>query len=285
MSSFPDPHHPFTPPGKYWGMHSPDDMTLDASFSGTNTARPPHVEFARDERDAGTAMKTAQALFAVNEREAREARALTCDMIAMIDDAVGRILVTLDRQGLRDDTVVIFTADHGDFLGDHQLLLKGPIHYQSLIRVPFLWADTANRAAPIGATETLAGTLDIASTILDRAQIAPYNGIQGRSLMPLIDGGPEDPDAEVLIEEDQQRTALGFERPARTRTFVTARHRMTLYHDVAWGEFYDLKDDPSELNNLWDDPGAVRAKAEVMERLARRQIALVDRSPLPTHTA
>ena len=285
MTSFPDPHHPFTPPGRYWGMHDPAEMSLDESFAGTNAAPPPHVQFARAQRDAGTAMTGAQALFAVGEREAREARALTCDMIAMIDDAVGRVLAALDRLGLRDDTVVIFTADHGDYLGDHQLLLKGPIHYQSLIRVPFLWADTADRAAPVGVAATVSGTLDIPATILDRAGIAPYNGLQGSSLMPLIDGGPDDPDAEVLIEEDQQRTALGFEKPARTRTFVTDRHRITLYHDVRWGELYDLGEDPGEFRNLWDDPAASDVKAELMERLARRQIALVDRSPLPSHQA
>lgn len=285
MASFPDPHHPFTPPGKYWGMHRPQDMTLDASFSGTNRAPPPHVQFARDQRDAGTAVTTIQTLFAIGEREAREARALTCDMIAMIDDAVGQILGTLDRLGLREDTVVVFTADHGDYLGDHQLLLKGPIHYQSLIRVPFLWADTPDRCAPIGASSTVSGTLDIAATILDRAKIAPYNGIQGKSLMPLIDGGAEDPEAEILIEEDQQRITLGFSDPPRTRTLVNDRWRMTLYHGVGWGELYDLRNDPSELNNLWDDAGTAGHKAELMERLARRQIALVDRSPLPTNTA
>ncbi len=66
---------------------------------------------------------------------------------------------------------------------------------------------------------------------------------------------------------------------------MTDRHRMTLYHDVAWGELYDLGRDPSELRNLWDDPAASDVKAAMMERLARRQIALVDRSPLPSHQA
>ena len=284
MASFPDPHHPFTPPGKYWGMYSPDDMTLDASFSANNEP-PPHVRWARETREAGNAVTDSQSLFAVSEREAREACALTCGMIAMIDDAVGEILANLDRLGLAEDTVVIFTADHGDYLGDHRIMLKGPIHYESLIRVPFLWKDTADRAAPMGATSTLSGTLDIARTVLDRARIAPYNGIQGKSLMPLIDGAPDDPDADMVIEDDQQRTILGFSEPPRARTLVTGGWRMTLYQGVDWGELYDLENDPSELVNLWDDPAAGDAKADCMERLARRQIELVDRSPLPTNRA
>ena len=284
MASFPDPHHPFTPPGKYWGMYDPDDMRLDASFAA-NVEPPPHVRWARAEREAGSAVTDSQSLFAVSEREAREACALTCGMIAMIDDAVGEILAALDRLGLADDTVLIFTADHGDYLGDHRIMLKGPVHYQSLIRVPFLWRDTAGRDAPGGATAALAGTLDIARTVLDRASIAPYNGIQGRSLMGLIDGAPEEGDADVLIEDDQQRTILGFDTPPRTRTLVTKRWRMTLYDGVDWGELYDLENDPSELINLWDDPAASTARADCLERLARRQMALVDRSPLPTNRA
>ena len=89
----------------------------------------------------------------------------------------------------------------------------------------------------------------------------------------------------MLIEDDQQRIALGFSYPARTRTLVTGRWRMTVYHDVEWGEFYDLTEDPSELRNLWDDPGAAGPKAEVMERLARRQMELTERSPRPTNQA
>ena len=152
--------------------------------------------------------------------------------------------------------------------------------------MPFLWRDTADRAAPAGANSaTLSGTLDIARTVLDRARIAPYNGIQGKSLMPLIDGAPDDPDADIVVEDDQQRTILGFDEPPRVRTLVTQGWRMTLYHGVDWGELYDLENDPSELVNLWDDPAAGDARAECMERLARQQIALVDRSPMPTNRA
>ncbi len=284
MASFPDPHHPFTPPGKYWDMYRPDDMRLDASFAA-NHEPPPHVRWAREQREAGNAVTNSQVLFAVSEREAREAAALTCGMIAMIDDAVGSVLSALDQLGLADDTVVIFTADHGDFLGDHRIMLKGPIHYQSLIRVPFLWKDTADRGAPAGASSTLSGTLDIARTVLDRARIAPYNGVQGKSLMPLIDGAPDDADADMVIEEDQQRISLGFTEPVRVRTLVTRRWRLSLYHGVDWGELYDLDNDPSELVNLWDDPAARDTKMALTERLARRQMALVDRSPFPTNRA
>lgn len=282
MASFPDPHHPFTPPGKYWGMYDPADMVLPRSFELVNDP-PPHLAWAYAARDDGSAQTNSQNAFAVDERETREAMALTCGMIAMIDDAVGAILARLQEHGLAENTVVVFTSDHGDFLGDHRLMLKGPVHYQGLIRVPFIWADTPDRATP-GTSDALCGTLDIASTILERSQIEPFNGIQGRSLLHAIAGDDDTNDA-MLIEADDQRRYLSFDEPIRMRTLVTRNRRMSVYQGVAWGEIYDLENDPDEMVNLWDDPTHADMRAELMEILARKQIELVDRSPFPTGRA
>jgi arylsulfatase A-like enzyme len=282
--SFPDPHHPFTPPGKYWDMYSPDDMTLPASFYPGNHSVPPHVAWAQSARDDGTAVINSQNAFAVREREALEAMALTCGMISMVDDAIGRALAKLDELGLAENTVVIFTADHGDFLGDHGLMLKGPAHYEGVIRVPFLWADTKEAAKP-GTCSALAGTIDIGATILDRAGLAPYNGYQGKNLLPLTNGEADKIYESVLIEDDQQRSYFGYDSPPRIRTLITERWRMTMSHGVTWGELYDLENDPDEMNNLWDEAGHASVRAELTEILARRQMELVDRSPMPTAVA
>lgn len=282
MASFPDPHHPFTPPGKYWGMYDPADMVLPRSFELVNDP-PPHLAWAYAARDEGSAQTNSQNAFAVDERETREAMALTCGMIAMIDDAVGAILARLQEHGLAKNTVVVFTSDHGDFLGDHRLMLKGPVHYQGLVRVPFIWADTPDRTT-VGTSDALCGTLDIASTILERTQIEPFNGIQGRSLLHAIAGDDDTNDA-MLIEADDQRSYLGFDKPIRLRTLVTRNWRMSVYQCAEWGEIYDLENDPDEMMNLWDEPSHSRIRAELMEILARKQIELVDRSPFPTGRA
>ncbi|MBT3533101.1 MAG: sulfatase-like hydrolase/transferase [Rhodospirillaceae bacterium] len=282
--SFPDPHHPFTPPGKYWDMYSPDDMTLPDSFHPGNRTPPPHVAWAQTARDDGTAVIHSQNAFAVREREALEAMALTCGMITMVDDAIGRALGKLEELGLADNTVVIFTADHGDFLGDHGLMLKGPAHYEGVTNVPFIWADTKDAAKP-GVCSALAGTIDIGATVLDRAGIAPYNGYQGQSLLPLVEGTADRIHDSVLIEDDQQRSYFGYDSPPRIRTLITERWRMTMSHGVSWGELYDLENDPDEMDNLWDDASHASVRAELTERLARRQMELVDRSPLPTAVA
>jgi len=167
-------------------MYAPDDMVLPASFWPGNRVLARPVIWAMEQRESGKADTAGQAAFAVNEREAREAMALSCGMIAMIDGAIGRVLGRLTACGLAENTVIIFTTDHGDFLGDHRLLLKGPAHYESITHVPFIWSEPGMHTAR--STDILAGTLDIASTVLDRASVQPYNGIQGVSLLPVLDG-------------------------------------------------------------------------------------------------
>ncbi len=284
MVSFPDPHHPFTPPGRYWSMYRPQDMALPPSFDHGN--RPPArpVAWALAQRQSGTADVAGQAPFAVDEREAREAMALSCGMIANIDDAIGLVLARLAASGLADDTVVIFTTDHGDYLGDHRLLLKGPAHYRGITHVPFIWAEPGER--PARRTDVLSGTLDIAATILDRARIEPYNGVQGISLLPALNGeAAAAARNSMVIEDEQQRAIMGFKSPPRLRTLVTQRWRMTIAHGDAWGELYDLHNDPHEMDNLFDDAGHRGIRAELMEALAYRQMELGDRSPLPTGRA
>jgi arylsulfatase A-like enzyme len=283
MASFPDPHHPFTPPGKYWDMYKPEDMELPENFDYGNVEPPPHVKWAQEARDAGSAEVNSQNAFAVYQQEVLEARALTCGMIAMIDDAVGEILAKLDEAGLAENTIVIFTADHGDFLGDHGLMLKGPAHFEGVTRVPFIWSEPGAEAK---STDALAGTIDIAQTIMDRARIEPYNGIQGRSLMNAI-AGDDDPDAvdSVIVEDDQQRVYFGYTRPPRIRSIITDTHRLTVSSGETWGELYDLQSDPLEMDNLFDDPNHATVRAELFERLSHRQMELVDTSPMPTKRA
>lgn len=282
--SFNDPHHPFTPPGKYWDLYDPDSIPLPAAFEASRGTPPPPLAHLLAERDEGRADRNSWMLQAVSERDVREAIALTYGAITMIDDAVGEMLATLQRLGLDRNTVVVFTSDHGDYMGDHQLMFKGPIHYDGLIRVPFLWADPA-RAPSAACGDALAGTVDIGATILARAGLQANQGMQGRNLLPVIDGSrPAVRDA-IVVEEDNQRVFLGFDRPVRMRTLVTARWRLTVYRGVDWGELYDLKEDPLEMTNLWDDPAHAATRQDLLFRLVQEMQELADESPLPTARA
>ena len=278
--SFPDPHHPFTPPGRYWDMYGSAQIELPASFGLGDS---PMLRHMRKDLAGGRAERQSTVPYAVNEREAREAIALTYGMITMIDDAVGQVTRALAENGLADNTILVFVSDHGDFMGDHGIMLKGPLHYRGLIRVPFIWFDPASDTSPV--VTSLAQSIDIPATFLERSGIRPYFGIQGSGLMSTIyDGKADDRDA-LLIEDDRELIYLGFDRAQRVRTVVTADVRMTLYEPAPWGELYDLSADPLEVNNLWNNPAHQSLQTDMTRRLLKLIMRFQDWAPLPTGRA
>lgn len=267
--SFTDPHHPFTPPGKYWDMYDPADIPLPQSFGQITTPRLEQVHAlhaaGEHERKGGFAMP-------VNEEEARALLALTYGMISFVDDAVGEILTQLETSGMLENTVVILTSDHGDLGGDHGVMLKRMHHYQGLVRVPTLWIEPGT--AP-SVRDDLISTIDFPTTILKRAGLQPFNGAMGRDFF----SDPE-PDG-LIIEEQAGRPQPGSANPPGLRTLVTRNHRMTLSPDDNFSELYDLAEDPNENINLFNAPEAATRRADLMETMLRRMIQMQSTSPLP----
>ncbi len=284
FSSFPDPHHPFTPPGKYWDMFDPAQMPLPASFPNDGLPSYPLARWVYGRRGPCVEQRWGPELAAMSAQEAKESIALTYGMIAMIDDKIGEIIAKLDELGLTEDTVVIFTSDHGDFQAAHGLAFKGPIHIDNILHVPFLWIDPKN-PSPVASTPAMGSTLDIAKTILDRAAVEPHNGIQGHSLLDIAAGKQDKVRDAILVEEGGQRIILGFDKPVRCRTALTDKWRLTIYHGEDYSELFDLKNDPDEMNNVFDDPDYKDAKLEMMEVLARLQLEHEDQSPIPLKLA
>ena len=276
--SFPDPHHPFTPPGRYWEMYKPDDIPLPKAFDHPESEIPPHLEFLHKDLQAGRADATGNTVAGVTAEQAKAAIALTYGSITMIDNAVGRILEHLEAAGLAQDTLVIFTSDHGDLMGDHKLLLKGALHYQGLVRVPCIWVDPHKPDLP-STTSTLCGTLDLAPSILRYAGISPVNGMQGKNLPDLIIDSHE---RAMVIEDNPRRAYMGLPSNFMVRTLMTEKWRFSLYSGVTWGEMYDLEVDPYEFKNLWDDTNYSYVREMLMEQLLREMLALSDTSPLAT---
>lgn len=282
--SFPDPHHPFTPPGHYWDMYDPESIELPASFGDKLQDVFQPVAELRRERQEGRARVQSTVAYAAEAREVREAIALTYGMITMIDDMVGRLLAHLRARGLDRNTVVIFTSDHGDFMGSHGLLLKSALHYQSLIRVPFIWAEPGMNH-PGQTSPGLASTVDIARSVLERAGLAPYAGIQGHSLLPCLEDPSHRLRQALLIEEDGHAPTFGLDVPVRMRTVLTEQHRLSIYDQHAWAELYDFASDPHEQHNLIDDTRSQGIRASMFEALAREMMMAHDRVPMPTGRA
>jgi arylsulfatase A-like enzyme len=283
MVSFPDPHHPFNPPGKYWDMYRPEQFAVPEAFGRNDWSPPSHVQELIDARVRGTANLKGMRSIAVTAHEAQEAQALTCGMIACIDDAIGVVMCALQASGKADNTVVIFTTDHGDHLGDHRLLLKGAEQYQSIVRVPLIWSDPGI-AATSARTGAIASTLDIPATILDRARLTPYIGMQGRSFMPAVTGQGGGREA-AFVQYDQQMAGLAPDMALRIHTLIDDRWRMSVLLGSDDGELYDLAADPGEFDNLWASPAHAAIRASLMERLVQIEMAHVDRVPIPTQQA
>ena len=93
-------------------------------------------------------------------------------MITNIDDRIGMVMASLRACGADSNTVVIFTSDHGDLMGDHGIVLKGPLHYQGLIRVPIIWREPGATPADAVVREDLASSIDLGAAIIHRAGIA-----------------------------------------------------------------------------------------------------------------
>ena len=243
--SFPDPHHPFNPPGKYWDMYSPEDFSVDVPFEAHQNPHPA-LQACKNQLEDGTRFTKAQKLFMARDQELREAMALSAGMITMIDDAVGELIATLKANGQWDNTVVIFNSDHGDYLGAFNLLLKGPIAHHSINRVPCVIRDPADETETV--RDDLCSSLDLAPTLMARAGLDPYYGLHGQDLFGTARRET------LLIEHEDSSPKPGFSQIANVRTILSATHRLSLYRGEDWGELYDLQKDPDETNNLWDDP-------------------------------
>jgi arylsulfatase A-like enzyme len=263
-------------------MYDPDTIDLPASYY--NPAPQPTTAYIQARTAAGEINRNAILPFAASERETREIIALTYGMIAMVDDCVGRVLAKLQDLGLTEDTVILFTSDHGDFMGEHGIMLKGPLHYQGLVKVPFIWTDPKDRLEGIR-QGALTGTIDIARTVLARAGLAPFNGMQGHDLGPLMHGEIDALRDGMMVEQDAQRPNFHFDRPIRARTYVTKRWRLSRYMGSDFGELYDLENDRAEMQNLWDDPDHGAIKSELLADMVMAMIENQETSPRPTDFA
>ena len=270
-ASFPDPHHPMSPPGEWFDRHRPEDVELPASVDDPMDRAPRYLQAVRNIHPRDQRHWVAPCGVAGDHHLLREAIAATYGMIELIDDRVGRILAALDRLGQTDNTIIVFTSDHGDMMGDHGLMLKGYMHYRGTLAVPLVIVDP--RREP-GRTRSLAGSIDLGPTLMELADVTPFEGMSGRSLAPTLD----DPSAavrdHVLIEDDFPGALVSKARlPAKTRSLVSADMRLTR-HSTGEEQLFDTAADPHETSPLGRSDPARRA--DMLERLVEAMMEADD---------
>jgi arylsulfatase A-like enzyme len=268
-----DPHHSFKPPGPYWDMFDAEDMPPPVRREGELEDKPPHFRgfYEGRYRELDTDGFLLGSDPYLTDKRVRLIRAAYYGMVALIDDNVARMLEALERKGLRQNTVIIYVSDHGEFLGDHGFVCKGPMHYENVLRVPFVWNGPGYLASghTVGG---LAGLIDLFPTILNLAGVSIPAGTQGRTLIRQLVGASERAHDQLYIENDVDTLGL------RLRTLVTERWKLTWYAGQDYGEIYDLETDPYEFVNLWErcDPAV---KHDLVSRLL--ETVLTNQDTLP----
>ncbi|MEZ5343808.1 MAG: sulfatase-like hydrolase/transferase [Acidimicrobiales bacterium] len=270
-ASFPDPHHPFAPPGEWFDRHRPGDMELPSTIGDPLAHGPAYL---RQIQRVHPADQHGWVGFcgAPDHDLVRESLAATYGMIEFLDHGVGQIVATIERLGQLDNTIVVFTSDHGDMMGDHGLMLKGYMHYRGTLQVPLVIADPRRSA---GRSNSLVGSIDLAQTLLDLTGLRAYDGMQGMSLVPVLDD-VDAPAHEVLLIEDDLPDGLAryLPVPAKTRTVLTSDGMKYTRHSTGEDQLFDLTADRDELHQVAAHDPARRAAA--IEILADALIANMD---------
>ncbi len=255
-----DPHAPFDPPADYLAHFDP------AALPG------PHFQ----ESDLAAQAELTDIDFQTRSQRPTECRAHELQaayyaMIELIDDNVGRLLDTLEETGQRENTIVVFTSDHGEMLGDHGLVLKGCRFYEGLVRVPLIWSWPGHVEEGM-ASSALVELTDIAPTLLDFAGVDPAHEMQGRSLAPLLTGAlPADHHRDYVRAEyysalNATTTGKGSGQGTYATMLRTVRYKLVNYHGFEHGELFDLETDPWEFKNLWHDPAFAALRFRLMQQ-------------------
>ena len=277
-----DPHHAFDPPVAALERYRDrlDDIPLPNYVEGELKNKP---IWQRIDHSGAYGNKSGYPYTEMSDTDHRWIRAAYWAMIDVIDTQIGRLLNFLEEMGQRENTIVIFTSDHGEMLGDHGIYLKGPYFYEPAVRVPLIISGPGmlNNGSRSSALVEL---VDMAPTLLEASDMQPYAGMQGQSLLPLLTGEK----ALDTHRDDvycEYYNAMGWHRePAAHATMVRSRqHKIVVAHGTGGGELYDLDLDPRETDNLWDSPDCTAIRLEMQERVIDRMAWTVD--PLPERQA
>lgn len=274
-SSFHDPHPPYLVPEPYATMYDPADMVVPRHTPGEFDSMAPWFALTQETSpDFSRWQETPYqnhgfTSHLIDEETMRKNIAVYYGMITFIDDQLGRILSRLEELGIADNTIVVFTTDHGHFLGQHGLTAKGAFHYEDLLRLPFVvrWPGHI----PAGtSSNALLGLVDLAPSFLDAAGADIPGRMQGISQLDAWRNPDLHIRGSVVVENRHQPSAVDL------RTYITDRYKLTLYRGHDWGELFDLKDDPDELHNLFHRP----EHAELVREMALAAVnSEIEREP------
>jgi choline-sulfatase len=267
VASFTSPHDPWELPGRYWDRYDPAEIEPPAVPAIPLEEADPHSRRLRAMCGADEAALSAQ--------QVRRARHAYFAAISYVDERIGEVLAALRESGLDDDTIVVFTADHGEMLGERGLWFKMAFFEDSgrvplVVRAPGRFAAGARVAAPVS-------QLDLAPTLLELTGLAADAGLDGASLVPALRGSGGRGDGGEGGSVVAEYLAEGVTAPA-----VMVRRGALKYARCPGDpdQLYDLAADPHELRNLAENDDDRRAAPLRAEADRRWDLAALERDVL-----
>ncbi len=253
--SFMDPHAPLMVSEPWASLHDRKEMPVYGLHEGELEGKPPFYRSLVETGDYGSddeafvekSWKTVRNDPGFSETQKQEAMAIYYGMVSQIDYHVGRVLEHLRMTGLIDKTIVVFTTDHGDYMGNHGLWYKGMPAYEDILRLPFV-VYHPHCKTPGARSDAMQNLVDLGPTFLRSAGVDLPYGMQG------ID------QSDTWVDRGCERRTWSLTefRPSESnymqKTYVNRRHKLILYNRRPYGELYDLHEDPDQYRNLYSDP-------------------------------
>ena len=263
---FGGPHNPWDSPAEYRRRYDADSMPLSITQQQKGPVAPLVAQML-----AGSAAKLDRMSAAQN----RVMKTYYYAKVSMIDDGIGLVLDALRQHGQLDNTWIVYSADHGEMLGDHGLIAK-KVFYEGAVKVPLVVRPPGGVEGWVSAG--LTDHLDIAATVTEAAGAEAIEDSPGRSLVPLVRGGSGDGNAQrhhpAVLSEFAGRDPYSMVLTDRYKMTVNTRNREPL-------DLYDMAQDPNELNNLVEDPALAGVREAISEEHLPTLLARVDAERLP----
>lgn len=286
-----DPHPPFNPPAEYRDQFSPDEMP-GSYYRESDLAQQKKLEAldfqskAQDPEDLDIKNPiVAKPIIpgggsegeSDGDRNVKTLQAAYYAMIKLIDDQLERIVRHLDETGQRERTIIVFTSDHGEALGDHGLIQKGCRFYEGLVRVPLIF-NCPGRIQEGLVNDALVELTDKAPTLLDLCGMDVPDHMHGKSLRPILEGNSDGNNHREFVRSEYY-DALDHAEGTLATMYRDRRYKIVNYHQHAFGELYDLEVDPWEFENLWDSDSHADVKARLMKASFDASIKILDLGP------
>ena len=258
-ANFWGPHSPSLVPEPYYSMYDPKDIREHPSYKETFEGKPYRQQLIEKLWGLGD----------YGWEGFQEIGARYFGHCTLLDDMVGRVVAHLEKLGVLDNTIIVYTADHGDCMGAHKLIEKGEFMYDEIYRIPLVIAHP-DCQAPGTACDEFVYLQEVMLSALDAAGREVPAHLDGQSFLPAIEGRAYQNGREEVYCVFDRHFTVANQRMVRTRT-----HQLT-FNASDPGELYDLVADPHQLDNVYGRPEYEEIRRDLRARMERHMQELND---------